>query len=148
MLMSETHKDDLLAAGVVQNGQCSEGAKREVQPLTPVAYRGKLLSEQHLDIWLIIDNQHPHGHGTGPSEISLHARAFSVVGHVPLSLTGTGCQWVQMLRRAEAALQTSGARAVDPMMVRRNEATVRHLVPEECGLSGRSLWPVISTSTA
>jgi hypothetical protein len=42
--------------------------KREVERVQPLAHLStELLSEQRLDIRLVIDNQHPYGHGTGPS---------------------------------------------------------------------------------
>jgi hypothetical protein len=32
----------------------------------------ELLSEQHLDIRLVIDNKHPDRHGTGPHDLAPH----------------------------------------------------------------------------
>ena len=41
------------------------------------------LSEPRLDIRLVIDNQHPYGHATGPSKNSRHAWPFGVVAMFP-----------------------------------------------------------------
>ena len=51
----------------VQYCQCSHGREREVERVKPLAhFATELLSEQRLDIRLVIDNQHPNGHARSP----------------------------------------------------------------------------------
>ena len=84
MLMSETSRMIFSPLRVVQYCQCSQGREREVERVKPLAhFSTELLSEQRLDIRLVIDNQHPYGHGTGPSKIWCHAWAFGFVAMFP-----------------------------------------------------------------
>jgi hypothetical protein len=70
-------------------------------------FLSELLSEERLDIRLVIDNQHPHGHGTGPRTICRRA-----VGFVAMFPPGRpkrdapGCQRVPILSPARASVQT------------------------------------------
>jgi hypothetical protein len=74
----------LLAVRVVQYCQRTQGRECEVQRVQPLAhFSTKLLPEQRLDIRLIIDNQHPYGHGTGLFKISRQAWAFDFVAMFP-----------------------------------------------------------------
>ena len=62
----------------------AKAGEREVERVKPLAqFPTELLSEQHLDIRLVIDNQHPYGHGTGPLTIWRHVWAFGFVAMFP-----------------------------------------------------------------
>ena len=89
--------------------ECGLGGQSEVEHVKPLAhFAAELLSEQQLDIRLVIDNQHPYGHGTGPS------RFGATLGHSAswpcFPLAGqdrtVGCQRVRMLSPAKASIQT------------------------------------------
>jgi hypothetical protein len=86
----------------------SQGREREIEGITPLAYfPTELLSEERLDIRLVIDNQHPYGHDTGAPRICRRA-----VGFVAIFPPGRperdvpGCQRVPILSPARASVQT------------------------------------------
>jgi hypothetical protein len=88
----------------------SRRREREVERVQPLAhFAEKLLTEQRLDIRLVIDNQHPYGHGTG-STIWRHAWAIGFVAmFFPWLVRTVTCRLpaVRMLRPAMASIQTS-----------------------------------------
>jgi hypothetical protein len=71
----------------------SQGREREIEGITPLAYfPTELLSEERLDIRLVIDNQHPYGHDTGPRTIWRHAWAVGFVAMFPLTGQNATCR--------------------------------------------------------
>jgi hypothetical protein len=88
----------------------SQGREREIEGITRLAYfPTELLSEERLDIRLVIDNQHPYGHETGPRTVCRHAWAVCFVAMFPPGRPERdvpGCQRVPILSPARVSVQT------------------------------------------
>jgi hypothetical protein len=88
----------------------SQGREREIEGITPLAYfPTELLSEERLDIRLVIDNQHPYGHETGPRTICRHVCAVGLMAMFPPGRPErdvSACQRVPILSPATASVQT------------------------------------------